>query len=131
VYAAAVLSFDLFAASGEYAIIVVLWYMACVAPALLLAALLHREDLHEPDEDVDHVELEADRLLERVRWDHTRLSELGVVQDLLGAVKTKSARATPARPERHVLVENKAGEDGEAAVERDGLSHRESAHAKR
>jgi hypothetical protein len=106
--------------------------MACVAPtAPLLAALLHCEDLHEPDEDVDHVELEADRLLERVRRDHTRLSELGVVQDLLGAVKTKSARAAPAQPERHVLVENEAGEDGEATVERDGLSHRESAHAER
>jgi hypothetical protein len=99
--------------------------MACVAPAaLLLAALLHCEDLHEPDKDVDHVELEADRLLERVRRDHTRLRELGVVQDLLGAVRTKSAHATPARPERHVLVENKAGEDGEATVERDGFSHR-------
>jgi hypothetical protein len=51
----------------------------------LATVLLESQNLDETDEDVDHVQLEANRLLERIGLDDAGLSELCVVQDLLSA----------------------------------------------
>jgi len=51
----------------------------CICLFLLLPIALHGEDLYEANEDIDHIELESDRLPDRVSSDSTRLSHTSVV----------------------------------------------------
>lgn len=71
--------------------------------------LLHSENLHHADEDVDEIELQRDALVDRVLLHQATLSKPGVVENFL-----------------HV-VESEATEDSQTSVEPDVLRPHECA----
>lgn len=93
----------------------------------LLPPLLHAQDLDQPDEDVDKVELEADALLDGVPGDHAALGHAGVVQDLLDVVQGEATKdgQTTVQPEvlsPHQGAGSGGGQDqrGESRERNDG-----------
>ena len=78
---------------------------------LLPPVLLHGQDLHHSDEDVDEVQLEVNGLVDRVLGHEATLSHAGVVEDLL-----------------HV-VQCEATEDGETTVQPNVLSPHQCARS--
>ena len=53
--------------------------------------MLHCQDLHQADEDVDEVELERDGLVDHITLHEAALGHAGVVEDLLDVVKGEAA----------------------------------------
>lgn len=57
----------------------------------LLPPLLHGQDLHHADEDVDEVEFERDGLVDGIASEHASFGHSGVGEDLLGIVEGEAA----------------------------------------
>lgn len=60
--------------------------------SLLSPPLLHGQDLHHTDEDVDEVELEGDGFVHGVASEHAAFGHTCVGQDLLGVVESETAK---------------------------------------
>ena len=59
---------------------------------LLFPVSLHTKDLHETNENVDHIELETDGFSKRVTLHQTLLNHPSMLQYLLGATKIINTR---------------------------------------
>lgn len=91
---------------------------------LLSPVVLHHQDLHHADKDIEEVKLQADALRDRILLYETPLGKAGVVQDLLNVVEREAAKDCETTVEPEVLGEGKRPNgshgDDERSQPRDG-----------
>ena len=92
--------------------------------------LLKENKMYE--QNVDHIQFEADRFLYRITRDKAPLSHPGMLQYFLSADDSTYINSRSDRErDIHILVQHKSSKHREAAVQRDGLCDGKTSHTKR
>lgn len=89
--------------------------------SLLPAVLLHHQNLHHTDKDVDKVKLKRNALVDSILANDAALGKTGVVQNLLDVVEGEAAKDSETAVQRDALGQGEGADGG------DGQQHRREA----
>jgi len=99
--------------------------------SLLPPTLLHHQNLHEPDKDIQEVQLQADTLIDGISLDEAPFGLSSMEQDALHIIKSEAPEDGQATIEPDVLRESESADGGGGEDERGETRNGDDGYARK